>query len=217
MTVTNATTAPAAASNQRGNSRLAAEVWHTIRRQAIAGASVTVLERAYGVSAATIRLHANREDWPTPQRITAGACRAKRDLPPIITTNNKQPTQITHNTTTTKPTNNGNNPGERHAINDSASPGQAANACKHLLALPADPVSEAVADEVASLISQALGTLAPPASWQQLTQAYALYRQATGQDRPAPSAGSRVLIHVGGSRPRVRERGTTIEAEAVPD
>ena len=214
MTVTNATTAPAAASNQRGNSRLAAEVWHTIRRQAIAGASVTVLERAYGVSAATIRLHANREDWPTPQRITAGACRAKRDLPPIITTNNKQPTQITHNTTTTKPTNNGNNPGERHAIVDSHGH---ENECKHLLALPADPVAAAVADRVDAMILEALGTLDVPRTWQQLQTAYTIRRQARGLDKPQPAPGSRVLIHVGGSRPRVRERGTTIEAEAVPD
>ena len=204
-----ATPAPAAASNQRGNSRLSAETWHTIRRQAIAGASVQILARAFGVSAATVRNRANAEDWPTPARITAGACRAKRDLPPIIATNNEQHAQITHSIATATPISNGSNPGGRHLAATNASQPPARRSSESFPI--ADPVSAAVAEAVDGLIMQALGTIEPPRTWAQLQAAYGLYRQATGLDKPQPKNGSRVLIHVGGNRPRVREKSPVID------
>ena len=210
--VTGATPAPAAASNQRGNSRLAAETWRTIRRQAIAGASVQILARAYGIGAATIRNRARAEDWPTPQRITAGACRAKRDLPPIMATHPEQLAQTTHGTATAIPISYGNSPGGRHpAATDVSEP----PARRSSESFPiADPVSAAVAEAVDGLIMQALGTIAPPASWAQLQAAYALSRQAKGLDKPQPKAGNRVLISVGsGTRPRIREKSQVVDVD----
>ena len=61
---------------------------------------------------------------------------------------------------------------------------------------------------------QALGTIAPPASWAQLQAAYALSRQAKGLDKPQPKAGNRVLISVGsGTRPRIREKSQVVDVD----
>ncbi len=212
-------TSPAA--RKRGNQgrkpALNDRQWEDIRRQACAGTATATLARAYGVAPASIRNRALRDLWPTPKRQSA--------VNQLLTAQ-----RICHRNALPQP--DGNTSGGRHDINASRSDDASAElapfsqnstiSTKHennkgSLIIPSDPVQAAVADEVASLISQALGTLAPPASWQQLTQAFALYRQAKGLDKPATAPGSRVLIHVGGSRPRVRERGAAIEAETVPE
>ena len=73
-----------------------------------------------------------------------------------------------------------------------------------------DPVNQAVANEVADLIRQSLGTLEPPRKWAQLQTAFELYRKASGQDRPQPKNNGRVLINFG-ARPRIREKTPLLE------
>ena len=127
-----------------------------------------------------------------------------------MTTNNEQLAQITHSIATATPISNGSNPGGRHPAATDASQPPARRSSESFPI--ADPVSAAVAEAVDGLIMQALGTIAPPASWAQLQAAYALSQSAKGLDKPQPKNGRRVLISVGGNRPRIREKSQVVEA-----
>ena len=192
-TVTGATPAPAAAQpfHTPAHARNPGEDcdWQAIRAQAVSGAPTASLARNHGVSQRAIQRRAERDNWPTPERIR----RRERQ--------------------------NWKRANGRHLAGDLEPSNGRSDATRSMLpavrnmevSLAGGPVCEAVGNTVASLIRESLGTLEPPRTWAQLTQAYGLYRQAKGLDRPQPKNNGRVLIQVGAARARISEARPVID------
>ena len=158
-------------------------VWNVIRHRFEAGEGVTALANEFGFAPRTVRERRRDEAWRVPGMPLENHAGGRHLLAKIEPKN-------------------GQMPGAEIAQLNHFSP---------VIVPGGDPLNQALANGVAALICESLGTIEPPRSWAQLTQAYGLYRQAKGLDKPQPANNGRVLIQVGAARARIRECSPVVD------